>query len=43
VWLGFAARKQTIATSQLGVTYIVVDAASVYWNVSTSAVMPIGK
>jgi hypothetical protein len=41
--VGVASSQQTIATSQLGVTNIVVDAASVYWSVSTAAIMTIGK
>jgi formylglycine-generating enzyme required for sulfatase activity len=41
--VGVANSQQTIATSQLGVGYIVVDAASVYWNVSTGAIMTMGK
>jgi hypothetical protein len=41
--VGVANSQQTVATSQLGVGYIVVDAASVYWNVSTGAIMTMGK
>lgn len=41
--VGVASSQQTIATSQLGVQNIVVDAASVYWSISTGAIMTIGQ
>jgi hypothetical protein len=41
--VGVASSQATIATSQFGVTNVIVDAASVYWNVSTGAIMRLGK
>jgi hypothetical protein len=37
------AQATPIASSQFGVTYIIVDPANIYWNVSTTAIMRLPK
>jgi hypothetical protein len=41
--VGVASSQTTIATQQLGVTNIIVDAAAIYWNDSTGAILRLGK